>query len=681
MSTFEIGLLNTSYTGTDALSLGDPLDRYRFDLAGSPDVNLSFNGGVGSFDWQLEDSNGQVVREGSTGGTHPDIVPIQNLPAGTYWLETQYAGVDTPYTLTLDPLTGSTWDSGVFTVESTGRVGFDFLLDGGGYRGQIGIFSLTGMEAFAPGSPEFKQEAARRALSGTTEGHVVIDDRTEGAKFNASFPWEGDFNSGDYLGVKTFEMTPGDRFGVILVPSGTIQEIFENPFLEGNQQPLFSMATSNPNDAFHFGQIADVTGDGKIFTLEDLQITHSDRDYNDIVFRVTGAKGIAPGLDGIIAVDKDWRNDPVGLELRDYVNTPPEMSDLAIQPVYLVGQPIALSDVKVRDENGDLIQVSFLLRKEGEDWQSLTPENEFTWNKDWATFDYDLPGLAVGNYQLKAIAVDGAGKTSQEIVRSFEVRSANTAPGGLEFALPEGSFNSGETVELIGRTVYDAEGANDLVKVDFALRQENGEWVDIADAIEFTSDGRDPQKSTFNYTLNLENLGGGNYELRGTAIDRLGATSNSVIRSFSIVGDAGVNQAPSDLQFDVYTVGARVKITGGKVYDPNGAIDLSRVDFQIQKEGGEWQDVSDATSFIADSQDSRWASFNYSLDGLELGNYKLRSTAYDLAGNTSNMEISEFAIEPPNQAPEDLRFSIYPLYTNAETISFSGARVTDADGV
>lgn len=43
--------------------------------------------------------------------------------------------------------------------------------------------------------------------------------------------------------------------------------------------------------------------------------------------------------------------------------------------------------------------------------------------------------------------------------------------------------------------------------------------------------------------------------------------------------------------------------------------------------------------------------------------------------------VSSFAIEPPNQAPEDLNFSIFPLYTNAETIQFSGARVSDADGV
>lgn len=240
-------------------------------------VNLSFQGTVGSIDWQLEDSNGVVLSDGSTEPTHPDIVPLDNLTPGDYWLQVAYAGVETAYALGLDPLTGgSLWDSGVLTVHSTGQVGFDPLLDGGGYRGELGFFSLSGMEAFSPGSIAFQQEAARRALSGTTEGHVVFSDATEGAKFSASFPWEGDFNRGEYPGIKVFEMTPGDRFGIILVPQGTIQEVFENPFLEDNQQPLFSMATSNPNDAFHFGQIADVTGDGRTFTMEDLRIGRSD---------------------------------------------------------------------------------------------------------------------------------------------------------------------------------------------------------------------------------------------------------------------------------------------------------------------------------------------------------------------------------------------------------------------
>jgi hypothetical protein len=57
------------------------------------------------------------------------------------------------------------FDSGVFTVGETGKVGVDFLYDGGGYRGQLAIFSLKGMDAFDANSTAFIHEAATRALS------------------------------------------------------------------------------------------------------------------------------------------------------------------------------------------------------------------------------------------------------------------------------------------------------------------------------------------------------------------------------------------------------------------------------------------------------------------------------------------------------------------------------------
>ena len=53
----------------------------------------------------------------------------------------------------------------------------------------------------------------------------------------------------------------------------------------GQSVRYFSMVTANPNEAFHVGQIADVTGDGNTFVLEDLRVdTGSDRDYNDMIF-------------------------------------------------------------------------------------------------------------------------------------------------------------------------------------------------------------------------------------------------------------------------------------------------------------------------------------------------------------------------------------------------------------
>ena len=118
----------------------------------------------------------------------------------------------------VDPSTPGGFESGVFTVGSSGDVGIDFLFDGGAYQGELAVFSLEGMEQLEPGSDAFIQEAARRALSSSDLGHVVISDATDAARFSGSFAWEGDFNSGDYQGVQTFQMRPGDRLGFMLVP-------------------------------------------------------------------------------------------------------------------------------------------------------------------------------------------------------------------------------------------------------------------------------------------------------------------------------------------------------------------------------------------------------------------------------------------------------------------------------
>ncbi|HIK09126.1 MAG TPA: S8 family serine peptidase [Oscillatoriaceae cyanobacterium M33_DOE_052] len=230
------------------------------------------------------------------------------------------------------------FESGTFTVDSTGQVGLDYIFDGGGFQGQLAIISLEGMAEFEPGSAEFLKEAARRALSGSEEGHIVINDVTDGAKFSG-YLGENSHNFGDYQGVKTFAMRPGDTFGVMLIPNGTVQEVFNNPAVGGNKRPLFSMVTANPNAAFHLGQIADVTGEGNTFVMEDLRGDNPrlDRDYNDIIFQVRGALGKAVLMDEVVAPGKDWRNSDLGKGLiayaKSYINPEP------IEDVEAVAEP------------------------------------------------------------------------------------------------------------------------------------------------------------------------------------------------------------------------------------------------------------------------------------------------------------------------------------------------------
>ena len=69
---------------------------------------------------------------------------------------------------------------GTFTVGATGKLSFDFLFDGGKFQGELAIFSLKGMESLTVGSAAFVQEAARRALTKSTQGRILVSDSSEG---------------------------------------------------------------------------------------------------------------------------------------------------------------------------------------------------------------------------------------------------------------------------------------------------------------------------------------------------------------------------------------------------------------------------------------------------------------------------------------------------------------------
>lgn len=191
---------------------------------------------------------------------------------------------------------------GIWTVDASGQVTFDFRYDGGGYQGEMAIFSLNGMENFAPGSPEFNQEASRRALSNTTLGRIVIRDKVEGAAVVGPMNWETSYSTGSYAGVKTFSMTPGDKFAAMLVPNGSVWQVFNSPSIgtavlskETKLRPLFSMPSANPTSTWGGAQMIDMMANnvaGVNFGWEDIRgddLANCDRDFNDVIFRITGA--------------------------------------------------------------------------------------------------------------------------------------------------------------------------------------------------------------------------------------------------------------------------------------------------------------------------------------------------------------------------------------------------------
>ncbi|MBD2354911.1 DUF4114 domain-containing protein [Tolypothrix sp. FACHB-123] len=220
----------------------------------------------------------------------------------------------------------SRYSEGVFQVGETGKLTFDFLYDGGWYQGEFALFSLTGMENYQPGSQAFIKEATKRALSNSKLGYVLAKDSSEGAKFTEKMPWEPNFNSGNYLGVKTFEMNPGDKFAFMLIPNTSVKDINQAKGLNKDSHmwqygkvPLFSIPEANPNVAV--GQIVNVDSNGT-FAFEDIPTgsSTSDRDYNDFIFQIKGATGITQSIDTFSNFERNWRTTNVGQQLLEYAN-------------------------------------------------------------------------------------------------------------------------------------------------------------------------------------------------------------------------------------------------------------------------------------------------------------------------------------------------------------------------
>jgi len=687
MSTFEIGLLNSSYKATDALEISYPNDTYNFKLSDSGSLKLSLLGITNPIDWQFQDGLGKVIQSGSISSTNLEAINLYNLAAGDYSFQVSQTNGDTNYTLNLDPITRFEVESGFFTVGQTGQVGVDYLIDGGGYQGELAIFSLTGMERFSPGSEAFIKESARRSLSNSTEGYVAIADATEGAKFSPTFPWGDNQNSGEYKNIKTFAMKSGDKFGFMLVPNGKVQEVFDRPNIGGAKRPLFSLVTANPNQAFQVGQIADVTGDGKTFVMEDQRVdTGSDKDYNDLVFRVTGATGKAVKLDDVIAPGKDWRSEKIGDDLRAYVNTPPKSLQFTTKSLYKAGEPVNLTDAKVYDENGDILKVDFWLKKQNEvEWVDIKDAETFTVNENWASFNYSSIQPA-GSYQIKAIAFDKFEHQSEEVIKEFRI---NATPKNLEFSIDKDTYDVGETVRIAGGEVYDGDGIDDLVKVDLFLKKDDNDWQDItSDITSFTVGSGDNNQA--NLSKNLTVSEAGNYQIKGVAYDKANDSSNVVIKNFTVrskIVEPEQNSPPEQLQFNLlpsYTIGQPVSINDAKVYDKNGESDLTKVELTLYKDGG--QPEKHTVDIVDDSKGGdSWGTFNSSWSELGIGNYRLEAKAFDKSGS-SNQASQSFSVvgKPtvtrPNSPPERLQLNLSPSYTIDQPITFENAKVYDPDG-
>ena len=331
---------------------------------------------------------------------------------------------------------------------------------------------------------------------------------------------------------------------------------------------------------------------------------------------------------------------------------------------------IRLTDTKIFDDDGvnDLRQVDFWLKKQGGSWKKLGRVSDFGTNSDGSIgFNYDISNLEQGEYYIWGRATDKFGARSNGFGTAFTVENIidpeleNIAPSRLDFTIEQISGG----IKLNTAKVYDANGTDDIERIDFQLKQEGGKWIEIEDALNF----RENQDGSIGFDYSISSLEQGNYELKATAYDKAGKKSKALKSYFRVNG-----VAPSDLSFKVEVVENGIRLTDTTVFDANGIKDLSRVDFWLKKDGGNWQNIADAVEFSTNEDGS--IGFDYSIDSLEKGNYILWARVRDLNNAYSNSKQESFSIG--NAAPSQLDFSFTQIDGG---ILLNNAKVFDADGI
>jgi hypothetical protein len=207
----------------------------------------------------------------------------------------------------------------VFKVNQSGLVDVDFLYDGGGYEGEMGIFSLSGLANLDVTSVEFRKEAIKRALSNSQQGYVFLQDSTDKAKLTdlVESVWQKDLLTGEYKGVQSLAMNPGDFVGLVFNPKGTLDQLLKTTWSD-NLRPMFSLAAAN----FNRVQVTAITSSANntILGWEDISLNlGADSDYNDLVISLEGVNSIGmPNFQDYVLGNSNWLQTVVGQNIVNY---------------------------------------------------------------------------------------------------------------------------------------------------------------------------------------------------------------------------------------------------------------------------------------------------------------------------------------------------------------------------
>jgi hypothetical protein len=357
--------------------------------------------------------------------------------------------------------------------------------------------------------------------------------------------------------------------------------------------------------------------------------------------------------------------------------TPQSLTITGIKPSYEVNSKLSIDSGLVSDSNGwqDISKVDFWLTDAQGKRVELADANIFTAKDSKAakfTYSTNLTGIATGNYQLNAVAIDKAGATSNKFSQSVAIKPVSIAPKSLAITGVKSSYELNSTLSIETGLVSDSNGWQDVSKVDFWLTDKQGKRIELADVNSFTT--KDPNSAKFNYSNSLNGIAAGEYKLNAIAYDKANLGSNLFTQSLvikpivikSVITPVVVTPKPDNIVPQGLTIegiksrydpNATLAIDFGYVSDSNGWQDISKVDFWLTNSQGQRIELPDVNKF--DYNTPYWAQFQYStsLSGIPTGDYKLNAVTYDKSGAASDPFTQSFKINTLVRPALDIRLA------------------------
>ena len=441
---------------------------------------------------------------------------------------------------TLDPITGATSNNltfggqeligGYIETDSSGEINVEYLFDSGQLdKMRVGVFSLEGMDAYSSNWSAFKIEAAQRIQSDSVLGREILNDSTDAAKFTSPVGWIAAYNTGQYQGIQTFELMPDAQYGLFVLRKNSWSDVIANP---NRSAWWLGLELEGSPELFDSKQIGDVTGDGTLLGIEDIALSSGsgDRDYDDILFQITGADFVGHLVDDLIDPNVEWRNEPLGQEIIDYAlaqigdEDPPVIQAALANDTGTSSTDGLTNDATVTGtvtDSGNLVSLRAGFGNTAvEDYVEIidSVDSSGNFSLDRAALEAILANrLTDGFYELNLIATDSNDNSSQATTVSFHYDS--TAPE-LDLLTPLVDGDHTTTARLIG----SATDSDVIASASYSL--DGGANTNIS----LESDG------SFDLGLGFPTLSLGDYQIVVEISDAAG-NETSATRDFAVTND------------------------------------------------------------------------------------------------------------------------------------------------